>query len=128
MSQNDRLVLDALKAADRPLGAYELLDLLKDAGMRAPPQVYRALNRLTASGHVHRVESMNAFLACAQSSHAHGDCIFMLCQDCGHAEELPAKSAIDQLAALAAASGFQIESSTLEVKGHCAQCRNRKTK
>ncbi|HSM41507.1 MAG TPA: transcriptional repressor, partial [Afifellaceae bacterium] len=63
------MVFDTLLAADGPLSAYDILDRLRDKGFRAPLQVYRALDKLLALGLVHRLESLNAFIACA-----HPDC------------------------------------------------------
>ena len=39
LTRNQSLVLDALAAADQPLGAYALLDALRDHGFKAPLQV-----------------------------------------------------------------------------------------
>ena len=43
-----RRVLEILLQEHRALGAYEILDRLRERGLRAPPQVYRALERLLA--------------------------------------------------------------------------------
>jgi Fur family zinc uptake transcriptional regulator len=60
-----RHVLEVLSASHKPLGAYEIIDLVAARGPRpAPITIYRALDFLTAQGLVHRIESRNAFLAC----------------------------------------------------------------
>ena len=60
-----RHVLEVLAASHKPLGAYEIIDLVAARGPRpAPITIYRALDFLTAQGLVHRIESRNAFLAC----------------------------------------------------------------
>jgi hypothetical protein len=70
--------------SERPLSAYTILDQLRDQGFRAPLQVYRALDKLVEFGLVHRLESLNAFVACR-----HPDCedhetiAFMICEKCG---------------------------------------------
>jgi Fur family zinc uptake transcriptional regulator len=59
-------VLQALLSSHRPLGAYEVIDeLAKSMPRPAPITVYRALDFLMENGLVHRIESRNAFLACA---------------------------------------------------------------
>ena len=79
-----RKVLGALLGSHQPLGAYEIMERLAPAGPRpAPITVYRALEFLCGNGFVHRIESRNAYLACARP-HAAGDLIgFLLCERCG---------------------------------------------
>src|SRR5690606_26809964 len=43
LTRNQLLVLETLHRAEGPLSAYDILDRLRDAGLRAPLQVYRAL-------------------------------------------------------------------------------------
>ena len=69
LTRNQQLVYDALTGADTPLSAYSLLDQLRESGFRAPLQVYRALEKLIELGQVHRLESINSFVACQ-----HSDC------------------------------------------------------
>jgi len=42
--RNQQLVLDALTRSDMPMGAYELLGLLRQEGLRSPLQICRALD------------------------------------------------------------------------------------
>lgn len=65
LTKNQALVMGALTHSDGPLSAYTILDKLRDQGFRAPLQVYRALDKLLEYGLVHRLESLNAFVACA---------------------------------------------------------------
>ncbi|MCB1460156.1 MAG: transcriptional repressor, partial [Nitratireductor sp.] len=65
LTRNQLLVLNALVAAGGPLSAYGILDQLREEGFRAPLQVYRALEKLVDQGKVHRLESLNAFVACS---------------------------------------------------------------
>ena len=66
-----RQVLQALLSSHRPLGAYEVIDeLAKSMPRPAPITVYRALDFLMANGLVHRIESRNAYLACAHCQKA----------------------------------------------------------
>jgi len=65
LTKNQSLVFDILTKAEAPLSAYTILDKLRDQGFRAPLQVYRALDKLLEYGVVHRLESINSFVACA---------------------------------------------------------------
>ncbi len=65
LTRNQSLVFNALDGASGPLSAYDILDKLRADGFRAPLQVYRALDKLVEYGMVHRLESLNAFVACA---------------------------------------------------------------
>lgn len=122
-------VLDALTAAQAPLSAYALLDRLRGDGFRAPLQVYRALEKLQAHGLVHRLESLNAFVACAHShdeagGHRHGLTAFAICGDCGQVEEFSDDEVEARLGAWADAKGFHAEKTTVEIRGHCAACHS----
>lgn len=124
LTANHRRVFDALRASDRPLTAYEILDRLRDAGITAPPTVYRALQRLIRDGLAHRLESLNAFVACAHPSH---DCAaaFAICDSCGLVTEI-ADSGLDRhLVAWARQTTFTVDSMTVELRGRCAACAGR---
>jgi len=77
-------VLQALLSSHRPLGAYEVIDeLAKSMPRPAPITVYRALDFLMENGLVHRIESRNAFLACAHDHDAAAMVAFLICERCG---------------------------------------------
>jgi Fur family transcriptional regulator, zinc uptake regulator len=79
-----RHVLQALLSSHRPLGAYEVIDeLAKSMPRPAPITVYRALDFLMANGLVHRIESRNAYLACAQDHDKASMVAFLICDRCG---------------------------------------------
>ncbi|SEB49418.1 Fur family transcriptional regulator, zinc uptake regulator [Nitratireductor aquibiodomus] len=123
--RNQKLVLDVLRRADKPLGAYEVLRLLRDDGLRAPLQVYRALERLIAAGAVHRIESVNAYALC---SHEHGDtdghAVFTICTQCGHATELHEPELDRLLSRLACEQQFSTRATMVELSGVCKDCAN----
>jgi len=52
LTRNQKLVLDVLQGSGRQMSAYEILDQLRPEGLKAPLQVYRALDKLVdgASG------------------------------------------------------------------------------
>ncbi len=120
-----RTVLELLLQEHRALGAYAILDLLRDAGFGSqPPVAYRALDFLVENGFVHKVERLNAFVACAHPGQAHSPA-FMICRMCdavAEAQSLPAKGA---LGAAARAAGFQIERTVVEAEGVCPTCADK---
>ncbi len=119
-----RHVLQALLAGHRPLGAYEIIDALAKSMPRpAPITVYRALDFLMANGLVHRIESRNAFLACAQDHDDTAMVAFLICDRCGAVGEIPAAPLAKSLNAAARASGFAPKLSVLEISGLCAHCQ-----
>ena len=123
LTRNQSLVLGALTKADGPLSAYTILDRLREDGFRAPLQVYRALDKLLAAGLVHRLETLNAFVACAHPHcHAHGLIAFAICEDCGQVDEFSDDIVRERLGAWSTAKGFKAEKTTIEIRGHCANC------
>jgi len=119
-----RLVLQALLRSHRPLGAYEVIDALASSMPRpAPITVYRALDFLMANGLVHRIESRNAYLACAQDHDDAAMVAFLICDRCGAVGEIPVAPVARSLNAAARASGFAPRLSVLEIAGLCAHCQ-----
>ena len=125
LTRNQGLVLDALNAANGPLSAYDILDRLRGEGLRSPLQVYRALSPLVERGRVHRLESLNSFVACAHG-HGGGDphpaTAFAICEKCGQVEEFSDGAVADRLSAWADRQGFRVGKTTVELRGTCAQC------
>ncbi|KIZ33844.1 MULTISPECIES: transcriptional repressor [Rhodopseudomonas] len=119
-----RHVLRALLSSHRPLGAYEVIDeLARHMPRPAPITVYRALDFLMQNGLVHRIESRNAFLACA---HDHADAsavAFLICDSCGSVGELPATPVAKALNDAARLTGFTPKLSVVEITGICAHCQ-----
>ena len=123
LTRNQSLVLDKLEHAAGPLSAYALLDLLRDDGFRAPLQVYRALDRLMKDGLVHRLESLNSFVACTgEHGHIHGMTAFAICESCGQVAEFADPVVGKRLESWVAESGFRPHRAVIEFRGHCARC------
>lgn len=117
-------VLELVWDSHRPLGAYDVLDVLakQDGRRAAPPTVYRALDFLLEQGLVHRIASLNAFIGCAQPQQTHQG-QFLICRQCQIAIELDNSAIQSAIAASAKGFGFQVEDETVEVTGLCAQCQ-----
>lgn len=119
-----RRVLEIIWSHPAPLGAYAILDILRDAGRPgAPPTVYRALDFLLAQGLIHRLASLNVFTGCRQPDRRH-DGQFLICQDCGLVDELRNPEVETLLRAEAANRQFEILAQTVEILGRCPACRN----
>ena len=118
-----RQVLQALLSSHRPLGAYEVIDeLAKSMPRPAPITVYRALDFLMEHGLVHRIESRNAFLACAHNHESSSSVAFLICDRCGAVGEVAASSATQALIDGARATGFSPKMTVVEMTGTCANC------
>ncbi|EJK82089.1 transcriptional repressor [Agrobacterium rhizogenes] len=125
LTKNQTLVFDVLTKAEGPLSAYTILDKLRDNGFRAPLQVYRALDKLLEYGVVHRLESINSFVACAhpnENCHSHGLVAFAICESCGQVTEFHDHEVDHRLMGWLKSQKFKAEKSTIEIRGHCASC------
>ncbi|WP_137130108.1 Fur family transcriptional regulator [Rhizobium sp. FY34] len=126
LTKNQTLVLDVLTRADQPMSAYTILDKLRDNGFRAPLQVYRALEKLLGLGLVHRLESLNSFVACSHQEHSccthHGTVAFAICESCGQVSEFHDHAIDDRLNEWARLKGFKAEKTTIELRGLCSAC------
>lgn len=123
LTRNETLVLQALRTDGTARSAYQILEDLRGEGLKAPPQVYRALHALCARGQVHRIESRNAFVACA---HRHCDgthpVVFLICERCDRALERDNHTIGLAADALARAEGFELLATTVEMRGTCRAC------
>jgi Fur family zinc uptake transcriptional regulator len=119
-----RRALDVLEAAGKPLGAYDMMELLGRDGRRpAPISVYRALDFLVEHGYVHRLASRNAFLACAHRHKAHDPVAFLICDNCGRVDEATSAKLAVSLGEVAEKSGFTPRAEVIEIAGRCSQCQ-----
>jgi Fur family transcriptional regulator, zinc uptake regulator len=123
LTRNQSLVLDTLTGATGPLSAYGILDRVRGDGIKAPLQIYRALDKLVELGLAHRLESLNAFVACAHShDHHEGLAAFAICESCGRVDEFADDVVEERLAAWSRSTGFKTERTTIEIRGHCKDC------
>ncbi|MBW9089890.1 transcriptional repressor [Rhizobium wenxiniae] len=131
LTKNQTLVFDVLEKSEGPMSAYTILDKLRDHGFRAPLQVYRALDKLTEFGMVHRLESLNAFVACAHREHeccggahghGHGTVAFAICESCNQVLEFHDHKVDHNLGDWAKSKGFKPSKTTIEIRGLCEKC------
>lgn len=116
-----RKVLQLLLESAEPSKAYDLLANLDGEGAAKPPTVYRALDFLQEVGLAHKIESLNAYVACGHASHKHS-AVFLICEECGAAEELHAVSTTEALKAETEAAGFHTHHAVIEARGICRDC------
>ena len=117
-----RKVLEILLQDHRALGAYTLLDRLREDGFGSqPPVAYRALDFLVANGLAHKIERLNSFIACVHPSHSHTPA-FMICRLCDAVAETQSSPSRGALGDAARATGFRIERTVVEAEGVCPIC------
>ncbi len=116
-----RRVLELLLEAGQPVKAYDLIAAFGTDGEPAkPPTVYRALEFLSKQGFAHRIESLNAYIACGGAADGHA-AAFLICDCCGRTREIVPVGA-DEIARLAGTQGFTLKTLTVEAHGLCNDC------
>lgn len=115
-------VLDIVAESHKPVGAYDILQRLSaERGRAAPPTVYRALAFLVEQGLAHRIDSLNAFVACFDPERSH-DAGFLICESCKSVEEIADPALNAAMRASVSAHGFQPRRAVVEISGTCARC------
>lgn len=129
LTDQRRSVLAALVEHGHPLGAYDLIEKLRPKSGRspAPIAIYRALDFLQQNGLIHRLETLNAFIACPHHHRAGDPVAFLICEECRHVEEASTEGMNAALDELAADHGFVASRRVVELGGLCRSCRNRRT-
>lgn len=120
--EQDRMIVEALRDAGRPVSAYELIDQLREKAVLAPQTVYRSLDRLIANGAAHRLETLNAFVACSHVQHADRRAVFAICEMCSTVEEFEEPKTVETLLQWARKTRFDVREMTLELRGICNRC------
>ncbi len=115
-------VYHILLQAQKPLTAYDVLSLIspEDANPK-PPIAYRALEFLDTHGFAHRIESLNAYVAC-DIDHIHKGSQFMICHECDQVEEIHLCTLPDALDRKIKNEGFTLHHWNAEVHGTCSKC------
>lgn len=120
---SQQLVLSALRHTGRPMTAYGLLETLSDRGIKSPPIVYRALDALVKAGSVHRIEAINAFVACScHADHTHELSVLTVCRACRRVEELHKPDVMKHLAQLSALGVRLPPQAVIELPVLCEGC------
>ncbi len=117
-----RKVLEILLHKNTAIGAYEILDLLREAGFKnQPPVAYRALDFLVQNGFAHKIEQLNSFIGCTHPGKDHSPA-FMICRNCDSVSEEEALIRNLSVSQIASKAGFTVEKAVIEARGLCHSC------
>ncbi len=115
-----REVLELLLRHGSPAKAYDLLEAMRAEHPRvAPTTVYRTLDFLVEAGLAHRIDALNAFVACNDATHRHHT-VLTICARCHRTEEIRDEKIHRSLRHGLQATGFLADS--IEIKGLCPAC------
>ena len=123
LSKNQKIILEYIQKNKKPVKAYSILSNVQKKGINAPPQVYRALDKLIEIGKIHKVESQNSFVACKTS-----DCetphatAFSICESCDEVSEINDPKLFKYLLDFKDNSGIKFDGYNLEFFGTCKSC------
>ncbi len=118
-----RRILEQVLRTDGVIKAYDLIHNLSSADHSIkPPTVYRSLAFLLEQGFIHRIESLNGFVACNHPGEAH-ETLLMLCRACGHIQEMHLENISLALDHAAENQGFAISAKVVELHGLCRDCQ-----
>lgn len=116
-------VLKIIASSKRPMGAYDILEKLgRVINNPKPPTAYRAIEFWQEQGFIHRIESLNAYMACGED-HSHTGSQFMVCHDCGHVEEVHLCHLPKDLENRVRNNGFKMTHWNAEISGQCGKCQ-----
>ena len=124
LSKNQKIILDYIEKVNEPIKAYSILHNVQKKGIKAPPQVYRALDKLVEIGKIHKIESKNAFVACRSS-----DCeiskatAFSICESCEMVDEISDTKLSKYLSGFNQKKGMKFKRFNLEFFGICKKCK-----
>jgi len=117
-----RRVFEIILKAGKPIGAYDILERLRDHGkIAASISVYRVLDFLIEQRFVHRLATINGYMACVSPEELHA-AQFLICQCCGAVSEVSSPSIDKAIAEGAQAAKFQISYPLVEIMGVCENC------
>ena len=126
LTKNQQIVLDFVEKSSEPLKAYSILFNVQKKGLKAPLQVYRALDKLVEIGKIHKIESRNAFVACKNSScQVSKATAFSICESCEKVTEINNSKLSKYLKNFKDNSGMKYSKYNLEFFGVCKKCKNK---
>tara|TARA_B100001093_G_scaffold178703_1_gene171243 strand:+ start:253 stop:651 length:399 start_codon:yes stop_codon:yes gene_type:complete len=124
LSKNQQIILDLIEKSREPVKAYSILSNVKKKGIKAPLQVYRALDKLIKIGKIHKVESKNAFVACNNSNcEISKATAFSICETCEKVTEISNTKLSRYLKNFQDKTGMIYKKYNLEFYGLCTSCK-----
>ena len=126
LSKNQQIIFDLIDKSPEPLKAYTILFNVQKKGIKAPLQVYRALDKLVEIGKIHKIESRNAFIACQNSScQISKATAFSICEICEKVTEISNANLSRYLSNFKDKYGMKFNKYNLEFFGLCKKCKNK---
>ena len=123
LSKNQQIIFDIIDKSSEPLKAYAILFNVQKKGIKAPLQVYRALDKLVEIGKIHKIESRNAFIACQNSScQISKATAFSICEVCEKISEISNSKLSKYLTNFSDNTGMKYSKYNLEFFGLCKKC------
>ena len=123
LTKNQQIIFDLIDKSPEPMKAYSILFNVQKKGIKAPPQVYRALDKLVEIGKIHKIESRNAFIACHNSScQVANATAFSICEICEKVTEISSAGLSKYLAKFKDKDGMKYSKYNLEFFGLCKKC------
>ena len=124
LSKNQKIIFDIIDKSGEPMKAYSILFNVQKKGIKAPLQVYRALDKLVEIGKIHKVESRNAFVACKNSNcEVSKATAFSICENCEKITEINNLNLSKYLTNFKDVSGMKYKKYNLEFFGLCKRCK-----
>jgi Fur family zinc uptake transcriptional regulator len=124
LSKNQQVVLEIIVKAKEPLKAYSILYNVQKKGIKAPQQIYRALDKLIEIGKIHKIESRNAFVACKNSNcEISKATAFSICESCEEVDEVSDTKLSKFLSKFNDKKGMTFKRFNLEFFGLCKRCK-----
>jgi len=124
LTNNQQTVLDLLEKSKEPLKAYAILFDIQKKGIKAPLQVYRALDKLIEIGKVHKIESKNSYIACNNANcSTTTSTSFLICELCDRVTELKKNNLTSYFSKQSEKSNFKYNKHNLEIYGFCNTCK-----
>ena len=124
LSKNQKIIFDLIDKSSQPLKAYSILFNVQKKGIKAPLQVYRALDKLVEIGKIHKIESRNAFIACQNSScQISNATAFSICESCEKVTEISNFNLSKYLSNIKDKDGMKFTKYNLEFFGLCKKCK-----
>lgn len=127
LTQKRQNIFKIVLSSETPLSAYDITDAYKKKFKATMPtmSIYRILDFLSNSGLVHKLNSINQYVACShlQCDHEHNSAQFLICNNCSEVEEVALTSELhQQIECGADVAGFSVDSMYFELHGTCKTC------
>ena len=124
LTKNQQIIFDLIDKSPEPMKAYSILFNVQKKGIKAPLQVYRALDKLVEIGKIHKIESRNAFIACRNSACTIANATaFSICESCEDVKEISSSKLSKYLSNFQDKEGMKYNKYNLEFFGLCKKCR-----